>query len=166
MSNLAAEITIFRTEMFVTPNFCRNFAASNKTNMDEVLHLINEMSPYLLLGFLFAGLMHAFIPKNIYQRYLSGQNLRSVINAALLGIPLPLCSCGVLPPAMSLRKEGASHSAALRHHTPHRSTGDGRVWRSLHLGLKHSILPYSSYRNPFLLQPYRSKSFHVFLRKN
>ena len=113
MSNLAAEITIFRTEMFVTPNFCRNFAASNKTNMDEVLHLINEMSPYLLLGFLFAGLMHAFIPKNIYQRYLSGQNLRSVINAALLGIPLPLCSCGVLPTAMSLRKEGASHSAVV-----------------------------------------------------
>ncbi len=81
--------------------------------MNEVLHLINEMSPYLLLGFFFAGLMHAFIPRSIYKRFLSGQNLRSVINAALLGIPLPLCSCGVLPTAMSLRKEGASHSAVV-----------------------------------------------------
>ncbi|MBR6886350.1 MAG: D-alanyl-D-alanine carboxypeptidase, partial [Bacteroidales bacterium] len=68
---------------------------------------------YLLLGFFFAGLMHAFIPRSIYKRFLSGQNLRSVINAALLGIPLPLCSCGVLPTAMSLRKEGASHSAVV-----------------------------------------------------
>ena len=81
--------------------------------MNEVLHLINEMSPYLLLGFFFAGLMHAFIPRSIYKRFLSGQNLRSVINAALLGIPLPLCSCGVLPTAMSLRKEGASHGAVV-----------------------------------------------------
>ena len=81
--------------------------------MDEILHIINEMSPYLLLGFLFAGLMHAFIPKTLYKRYLSKQNIRSVINAALLGIPLPLCSCGVLPTAMSLRKEGASHGAVV-----------------------------------------------------
>ena len=81
--------------------------------MTEILHLINEMSPYLLLGFLFAGLMHAFIPRAVYSRYLSKQNIRSVINAALLGIPLPLCSCGVLPTAMSLRKEGASHGAVV-----------------------------------------------------
>ena len=81
--------------------------------MDEILHIINEMSPYLLLGFLFAGLMHAFIPRTLYTKYLSGQNIHSVINAALLGIPLPLCSCGVLPTAMSLRKEGASHGAVV-----------------------------------------------------
>ena len=79
--------------------------------MNEVYHLINEMSPYLLLGFLFAGLMHAFVPRQYYARYLSKANFRSVLNAALLGVPLPLCSCGVLPTAMSLRKEGASKGA-------------------------------------------------------
>lgn len=80
--------------------------------MNEILHLINEMSPYLLLGFFMAGLMHAFIPKKFYMKYLSGRSFRSVLNAALLGIPLPLCSCGVIPTAMSLRKEGASKGAA------------------------------------------------------
>ena len=81
--------------------------------MNEILHLINQMSPYLLLGFLLAGIMHAFIPKRYFTRYLSKPDLRSVVNAALLGIPLPLCSCGVLPTAMSLRKEGASHGAVV-----------------------------------------------------
>lgn len=71
------------------------------------------MSPYLLLGFTLAGIMHAFMPKTIYSRYLSGRNFRSVLNAAILGIPLPLCSCGVIPTAMSLRKDGASKGATI-----------------------------------------------------
>lgn len=79
----------------------------------EILHLVNEMSPYLLLGFFIAGLMHAFIPGSLYSKYLSKRSFRSVLNAALLGIPLPLCSCGVIPTAMSLRKEGASKSAVV-----------------------------------------------------
>lgn len=79
--------------------------------MEEILHLINEMSPFLLLGFLLAGLMHAFIPGDYYSRYLSKPTFRSVVNAALFGIPIPLCSCGVIPTAMSLRQEGASKGA-------------------------------------------------------
>lgn len=82
-------------------------------NMQEVFALINEMSPYLLLGFLLAGLMHAFIPGMVYSRYLSGHGFRSVLYGALFGIPLPLCSCGVIPTAMSLRKEGASKGATV-----------------------------------------------------
>lgn len=81
--------------------------------LTEILHLVNEMSPYLLLGFFIAGLMHAFVPSNLYKKYLSKHSFRSVVNAALLGIPLPLCSCGVIPTAMSLRKEGASKSAVV-----------------------------------------------------
>ena len=69
------------------------------------------MSPFLLLGFLLAGLMHAFIPGQIYSRYLAKPSLSSVFYAALFGIPLPLCSCGVIPTAMSLRREGASKGA-------------------------------------------------------
>ncbi len=79
--------------------------------MQEIINLINEMSPYLLLGFGIAGLMHTFVPNRLYSRYLSGHNFRSVFYAAALGVPLPLCSCGVLPTAMSLRREGASKGA-------------------------------------------------------
>lgn len=82
-------------------------------NMEEIIDLINEMSPYILLGFLLAGLMHAFISPALYHRYLGGNTFRSVVNAALLGIPLPLCSCGVIPTAMSLHKEGASKGATI-----------------------------------------------------
>lgn len=81
--------------------------------MREIFELVNQMSPYLLLGFLLAGIMHAFVPQTIYRRYLGGDSFRSVLYATLLGIPLPLCSCGVIPTAMSLRREGASRGATV-----------------------------------------------------
>lgn len=81
--------------------------------LEQIVHLVNEMSPYLLLGFLIAGVMHAFIPEGWYARFLSGDTLRSVVNAAIFGVPLPLCSCGVIPTAMSLRREGASKGAVV-----------------------------------------------------
>jgi len=76
------------------------------------ISMLNEMSPYLLLGFLIAGVLHAFVPSSIYSRYLSGTGWRSVVTAALFGIPLPLCSCGVLPTAVALRRSGASRAAS------------------------------------------------------
>ena len=54
------------------------------------VRLLNEMSPYLLLGFLIAGFMHAFVPRTLYSRYLAGNDFRSVAMAALLGVPLVL----------------------------------------------------------------------------
>ncbi len=76
-----------------------------------LLDLLNEMSPYLLLGFLIAGILHEFVPQKIYRTSLSKGDMRSVILAALFGVPLPLCSCGVIPTAMSLRREGVSKGA-------------------------------------------------------
>ncbi|MBO4906958.1 MAG: SO_0444 family Cu/Zn efflux transporter [Bacteroidaceae bacterium] len=70
-----------------------------------------EMAPYLLLGFFVAGLLSTFIPRNVYSRHLAPRTMGSVAKAAALGVPLPLCSCGVIPTAVSLRKEGASHGA-------------------------------------------------------
>lgn len=81
--------------------------------MKEIFELINEMSPYLLLGFLLAGVMHVFVPSSLYSRYLSAGNTRSVLYSALFGIPLPLCSCGTIPTAMSLHREGASKGATV-----------------------------------------------------
>lgn len=109
--------------------------------MEEVLHLVNEMSPYLLLGFLLAGLMHAFIPGAVYSRYLSGHNFRSVFYAALFGVPLPLCSCGVIPTAMSLRKEGASKGATVSFLIATPETGvDSIIATYSLLGLPFAIL--------------------------
>lgn len=81
--------------------------------MGEILELINRMSPYILLGFFLAGIMHAFVPAALYHKYLGRKSFRSVLNAAILGIPIPLCSCGVIPTAMSLKKEGASKGATV-----------------------------------------------------
>ena len=78
-----------------------------------LLALTCEMAPYLLLGFLLAGVLHVFVPRQIYSRYLSKNDFRSVLLAALFGVPLPLCSCGVIPTAMSMRKEGASKAATV-----------------------------------------------------
>ena len=69
------------------------------------------MAPYLLLGFFIAGVLHVFVPQRFYARYLSRNNKLSVVWAALLGIPLPLCSCGVIPTAIGLKNEKASKGA-------------------------------------------------------
>ncbi|MBQ6191004.1 MAG: SO_0444 family Cu/Zn efflux transporter [Bacteroidaceae bacterium] len=79
----------------------------------EIWTLLCEMSPYLLLGFLLAGLMHEFIPSKVYTKYLGENSLKSVVLAALFGVPLPLCSCGVIPTAMGIRREGASKGATI-----------------------------------------------------
>lgn len=80
--------------------------------VNAFVSMLNSMSPYLLLGFLIAGVLHAFVPSTIYSRYLSGTGFRPVVTAALFGVPLPLCSCGVLPTAVALRRSGASRAAS------------------------------------------------------
>ncbi len=77
----------------------------------SLLNVVCEMAPYLLLGFLIAGVLHVFVPQRFYANYLSRNNKFSVLWAALLGVPLPLCSCGVIPTAIGLRNEKASKGA-------------------------------------------------------
>jgi uncharacterized membrane protein YraQ (UPF0718 family)/copper chaperone CopZ len=81
--------------------------------INPFVSLLNEMSPYLMLGFLIAGLLKVFVPKEMYIGQILNPSFRSVLWAALAGVPLPLCSCGVIPTAMSLRKEGASKGATV-----------------------------------------------------
>lgn len=75
------------------------------------INILNEMSPYILLGFLIAGVLHVFVNEATLTRHLSGNGWKPVIKAAAIGVPLPLCSCGVLPTAVSLRRQGASKAA-------------------------------------------------------
>lgn len=80
--------------------------------VNSLIFMLNEMSPYIMLGFLIAGLMHAFIPTSAMARHLSGTGWRPVVKAAAMGVPLPLCSCGVLPTAVAMRRGGASRAAS------------------------------------------------------
>lgn len=75
--------------------------------------LTMEMAPYLLLGFLFAGILYVWFPRKKVYKYLGKPNSASVINAALIGIPLPLCSCGVIPTGISFYNSGASKGSSV-----------------------------------------------------
>ncbi len=75
---------------------------------NDFLTILSEMSPYLLLGFFFAGLLYAFMPRQKIEKYFSGSPLKSSVLASLFGVPLPLCSCGVIPTGTALYKNGAS----------------------------------------------------------
>jgi uncharacterized protein len=68
---------------------------------------------WLLLGLLAAGLVKAYIPANAMQRWVGGRGLPAILRATAFGAPLPLCSCGVLPAALGLRRSGASKEATV-----------------------------------------------------
>lgn len=78
----------------------------------ECWEILVESSPYMLGGFLAAGLVKALVSEAAVARHLGKNSLGSVLKASLLGIPLPLCSCGVIPAAVGLRKQGASKGAS------------------------------------------------------
>jgi len=72
---------------------------------------LREMSPFLLFGFLVAGLLSVVVRPETVERHLGGRGFWQVFKAAIFGVPLPLCSCGVIPVAASLRRHGASAGA-------------------------------------------------------
>ena len=76
-----------------------------------MLTLVAESAPYLLIGFALAGVLKAIVPEDKVYRHLGEDRFKSVTLASLFGIPLPLCSCSVLPVATSLRRSGASKGA-------------------------------------------------------
>lgn len=73
--------------------------------------LAAEMAPYLLLGFLMAGLLRSVFSVDWVQRHLGQRGTLAIFKAVLVGIPLPLCSCGVLPVAAGMRAQGAQRGA-------------------------------------------------------
>ncbi|WP_394130209.1 SO_0444 family Cu/Zn efflux transporter [Shewanella maritima] len=79
--------------------------------VSNFIHLFLESAPWLLLGLILAGLLKVFVPMQWMQKQLGGHGFKTVLKAAVLGAPLPLCSCGVIPAAVGLRRSGASKAA-------------------------------------------------------
>ncbi len=72
---------------------------------------LTEMAPYLLFGFFVAGVLSVVVRPETVERHLGGRGIWSIVKAAAFGVPLPLCSCGVIPVSASLRRHGASRGA-------------------------------------------------------
>jgi uncharacterized membrane protein YraQ (UPF0718 family) len=79
--------------------------------MNNLYYLALDASFWLVIGLFIGGLFKTLIPTEFLQRHLSSEGFGSIVKAAILGAPLPLCSCGVIPAAMGLREAGASKSA-------------------------------------------------------
>ncbi len=79
--------------------------------LQELWKVLLDLSPALLAGLLLAGAMHEFLPKGLIRRRLNKPTMKSVFDAVLIGVPMPLCSCGVVPTAIGLKNEGASKGA-------------------------------------------------------
>ncbi len=79
----------------------------------ESFLLLGRMAPYLILGLAAAGLLHVLLPLGAVSRLLGGRGPAPALRAAAVGVPLPLCSCGVVPVAASLKKSGASNGAVV-----------------------------------------------------
>lgn len=83
------------------------------TLLQNFIQLFIESAPWLVLGFTIAGLIKSFVPTDFLTRHLGGRGPWTTIKAAFIGAPLPLCSCGVVPAALGLRKSGASKNATV-----------------------------------------------------
>lgn len=81
--------------------------------LQNLLTLYLEAAPWLLLGLVLAGLLKAWLPEDLLRKKLGEGRYGPILKATLLGAPLPLCSCSVLPAAMGLRRSGASKSATV-----------------------------------------------------
>ena len=73
--------------------------------------VMNDLSPWLILGAIVSGLMHALLPAQFIAKQLSG--VGGVFKSVVFGVPLPLCSCGVIPAGVGLKKDGASDGSAI-----------------------------------------------------
>ncbi|MFB0553812.1 MAG: SO_0444 family Cu/Zn efflux transporter [Phycisphaerae bacterium] len=72
-----------------------------------------EMSPYLLFGFFVAGILSVLVSQPLVEKHLGGRGVWPLVKASIFGVPLPLCSCGVIPVSISLHKHGASKGATI-----------------------------------------------------
>lgn len=80
--------------------------------LSETWTVLLDLAPWLLLGMFVAGILHVVLPRGFVHAHFGGRGVLDVVKACALGVPLPLCSCGVIPAAMGLKKDGASNGAS------------------------------------------------------
>jgi len=91
--------------MIITTIICEILKESWQIYLDVAL--------YMLFGFFVAGILYVFFKPDKIKQYLGTGKIRPVFLSALFGVPIPLCSCGVVPVAAGLKKQGANSGAAL-----------------------------------------------------
>ncbi len=112
-----------------------------KLYFQELISLTNAMSPYLLLGFVFGGILHVFFKKEKVAKLLGSNKIKSTVYASLIGVPLPLCSCGVIPTGISFYKNGASKGSTVSFLISTPQTGVDSIFATYSmLGLPFAIL--------------------------
>ena len=104
-----------------------------KTILVDFWATVGEMSPYLLFGFFVAGVLSILISQSFVERHLGGRGLWPLLKASLFGVPLPLCSCGVIPVSMSLHKHGASKGSTVSFLLSTPQTGADSIFVTLSL---------------------------------
>jgi uncharacterized membrane protein YraQ (UPF0718 family) len=77
----------------------------------ETWSMTTQLAPWLLLGFALAGIISVFVSRDLVTHYLGKPGLSGIVKATLVGVPMPLCSCGVIPVAAAIREKGASKGA-------------------------------------------------------
>ncbi|MBF0546671.1 MAG: SO_0444 family Cu/Zn efflux transporter [Candidatus Riflebacteria bacterium] len=75
--------------------------------------VLGDMSPFLIFGFFVAGIFSIILSSRWIEKHLGGTGIWPIVKSALLGIPIPLCSCGVIPVTASIRKHGAGKGATI-----------------------------------------------------
>ena len=79
----------------------------------EIWSLCLQMSPFLLMGMFVSGLISMFVNSRLILKHIGSKNFLSILKSTVLGIPVPLCSCGVIPVAATLRDSGASKGSTV-----------------------------------------------------
>ena len=80
---------------------------------ENLWQVLLELSPWLMLGTAVASALHVLLPSDFVHKHIGGGGIGDVVRAVLLGVPLPLCSCGVIPAVRALKQDGASDGASI-----------------------------------------------------
>ncbi len=83
------------------------------TFINNLWEITTELAPWLLFGLILAGILHILLPSSFVRKHLGHGGIGSIIKAVAIGVPMPLCSCGVIPTAIGLKKDGASDGPAV-----------------------------------------------------
>ena len=115
--------------------------------LQTIYYLFIDMSYYLFIGLIFVGILHIYMSDEFVSKHLGANSIWSVVKASLFGVPLPLCSCGVIPTGLQLKKSGASNGSVISFLTSTPQTGiDSMIATYGLLGLPFAIFrPFAAF---------------------